>query len=126
MRTMQFHPRKPSISHQPRRIHKLPNHTLNIPTRHLPRRRKSNPTHNTLNPPLPNPQRNRTRRNRRRKKASFASATERLATWVAELDDSRGAVLLAGFCVFGPGLHEGQVLLFGGVGGGWGGVEGAS
>lgn len=123
---MQLHPRKPSISHQPRRIHKLPYNPLNFPPTHLPRCRKSNPTDSTLKPPLPNPQRNRTRRNSRRKKAPFASTAERLPAWVAELDDGWGAMLLACFCVFGPGLDHGGVLVCGSVDGGWGGVEGAS
>lgn len=102
MRTMQLNPRKARISHQPRRIHKLPNNSLDIPPGHLP---GFTPRH-TCNTPLYQAiaeiYRDSTGRNGRRKYASLTRDAERLSSRVTDLDDGGGAVFLAGGGVFLP------------------------
>lgn len=102
MRTMQLNPREPRISHQPRRIHKLANNSLDITPRHLPWTTPGHSRNNTLHKSTADINGHRAGRNRRREHAPLTGDTERLATWVTDLDDGRGAVLLAGGGVFLP------------------------
>lgn len=109
MRPMQLHPRETSISHQPRRIHKLSNNPLNIPPRHLPWTTPRNSCNNPFHKSTADINRHLAGRNRRRKHTPFTGDAERLAAWVADLDYGGCAVLLAGGGVFFPICEQGSV-----------------
>lgn len=115
MRPMQLNPRKARISHQPRRINKLPNHPLNIGPGHLPRRRPRDGRNNPLQTSIADVNGHGTRSNRLREHAPFAGDAERLAAGVADLCQGRRAVFLGDVGVFLPLGHEVAVAAFAGV-----------
>ena len=112
---MQLNPRKPTISHQPRGIHKLPRDGIDIRLRHLARVRKGNHADKLLEVTVAQTHGDGTRRNSRPEDAATACDAQRLPAWVDDLDDGGGPVLLAGLGVFAPCCDEVGVVFFAGV-----------
>lgn len=112
MRPMQLNPRKPTISHQPRGIHKLPRHRLNIPLRHLARIREGNHADELLKVAIAQTHGDGTRRNSRPEDAALTCDAQRLSAGVDDLHDGGRAVLLAGGGVFAPCCDEVGVVFF--------------
>ena len=102
MSTMQFNARETSIGHESGSIHELTNDSLHVLSAHLLRRRPSQAPDQSFKIAITEIDRHCAGRERLREHASVACDAEGLSTWVADLSNDGGAVLLACIGIFLP------------------------
>lgn len=126
MSAMQLNSREPTIRHQPGSINKLPNDSVYISLRHLPRRRKGHRTDKLIEAAFAEFERNRTGCNRLPKDPPSTSNPRRLPTRMTSLNNTGGSMFLACLCVCPPLAHESRIPLLVRVFGGHCNVKGCS